>query len=187
MSSRLPTIGVEHVQHPKRGQVRRLTFHGWLVDIDGTNVTVPEQHSAGKTVADLATLLGAAYKMINTPITRSADAEPRIRDVLPAPIVGELIHVLQAAQAIADERWHRSTFDIYQCTRLAWQNAGMMLPHTLLITTLRAALPPATTLADYNHAAVARTIHALFDDAINIWRRRLAPQSTGSLPRTSVA
>ena len=129
----------------------------------------------------------AAYKMINTPITRSADAQPRIRAVLPAPIVGELIHVLRAAQAIADERWHRSTFDIYRCTRLAWQNAGMMLPHTLLITTLRAALPPATTLADYNHAARTRTIHALFDDAINIWRRRLAPQCTANSARIRVA
>lgn len=187
MPSRLPTIGIEHVHHPKHGQIRRLTFNGWLVDVDGTNATVPEQHSAGKTVADLATLLGAAYKMMNTPITRSADAEPRLRAVLPAPIVGELIRVLRAAQAIADERWHRSTFDIYQCTRLAWQNAGMMLPHTLLITSLRAALPPATTLADYNHAATARTIHALFDDAISIWRRRLAPQSTASSPHISVA
>jgi hypothetical protein len=46
----------------------------------------------------------------------------------------------------------------------------MPVPHTLLLTTLRAALPPATTLADYSHAATPRAIHALFDHAIQIWR-----------------
>jgi hypothetical protein len=40
------------------------------VDIDGPNVTVPPQSSAGKTTADLATLLDAAYRMIGTPIAR---------------------------------------------------------------------------------------------------------------------
>jgi hypothetical protein len=51
-------IGFEHLHHIKRGQVTRLTWNGWLVDIDGTSVTVALQDSAGKTIADLATLLG---------------------------------------------------------------------------------------------------------------------------------
>ena len=42
----------------------------------------------------------------------------------------------------------------------------MHVPYTLLVAALRAALPPATTLCDFNNEANVHTIHALFDSAI---------------------
>ena len=39
MSSNLDAaVGIEHVHHIKRGQVTRLTWNGWMVDIDGVGV-----------------------------------------------------------------------------------------------------------------------------------------------------
>ena len=172
MSSNLDAaVGIEHVHHIKRGQVTRLTWNGWMVDIDGVSVTVPVQETAGKTIADLGTLLGAAYRMVDIPIARGIAPLTRIRSHLPAPTVRELVDVLRAAQEIAENDWHRHRFDIYRCISRAWHDADMPVPHTLLIMTLRAALPPATTLADYDHQATPRAIHALFDHAIEIWRR----------------
>ena len=171
MSSNLDAaVGIEHVHHIKRGQVTRLTWNGWMVDIDGVSVTVPVQETAGKAIADLGTLLGAAYRMVDIPIARGIAPLTRIRSHLPA-------HGPRARRRPAcrpgdrQNDWHRHRFDIYRCISRAWHDADMPVPHTLLIMTLRAALPPATTLADYNHQATPRAIHALFDHAIEIWRR----------------
>jgi hypothetical protein len=185
-STKAADIGVEYVHHIKRGALTRLTWGGWAVDIDGPNVTVPLQDSAGKTTADLATLLGAAYKMIDTPIARGRGPLTASRTNLPEPMIGEIVAVLRSAQTFADTHWHRRSFDIYQCLGAAWEDAEASLPHELLIATLRAALPANTTLADYNHHATTTTIHALFNDAIRIWRH--APHSAAdSSTRTSVA
>jgi hypothetical protein len=187
MSSNLDaTIAIEHVHHTKRGEITRLAWKGWMVDIDGVSVTVPLQDTAGKTIADLGTLLGAAYRMVNIPIARGPAPLARIRADLPAVKVREVVDVLRAAQAIAENDCHRRTFDIYGCISRAWRNADMPVPHTLLIATLRAALPPATTLADYTHQATLRGIQALFDQAIELWRRD--PQcGTTELRRAGVA
>jgi hypothetical protein len=178
-------IGLEYVHHIKRGLLTRLTWRGWAVDIDGPNVTVPPQNSAGKTTADLATLLGAAYRMIGTPIARGRGPLTRPRTSLPAPMIEEIVAVLRSARAIADTHWHWRSVDVYQCLRAAWE-ADESLPHELLVATLRAALPANTTLADYTHRASAATIRTLFDAAIRIWRQAPPSAGTGS-PRTSVA
>jgi hypothetical protein len=99
-------IGHEYVRHIKRGLLTRLTWRGWAVDIDGANVTVPLQDSAGQTTADLATLLGAAYRTIGTPIARGRGPLTRRRTILPAPMIGEIVAVLRSAQSIADTHWH---------------------------------------------------------------------------------
>jgi hypothetical protein len=156
------------------------------VDIDGPNVTVPLQDSAGKTTADLTTLLGAAYRTIGTPIARGRGPLTGSRTTLPAPMIGQIVSVLRSAQAIADTHWHWRSFDVYQCLGAAWEGAQASLPHELLVATLRAALPANTTLADYNHHASSATIHTLFDDAIRIWRQAPHSAAAGS-PRTSVA
>jgi hypothetical protein len=179
-------IGLEYVRHIKRGLLTRLTWRGWAVDIDGANVTVPLQDSAGQTTADLATLLGAAYRTIGTPIARGRGPLTRRRTILPAPMIGEIVAVLRSAQSIADTHWHWQSFDVYQCLGAAWAEGEALLPHELLVATLRAALPANTTLADYNYHASSATIHRLFDDAIRIWRQAPHSAATGST-RTSVA
>jgi hypothetical protein len=97
MSSNLDAaVGIEHVHHIKRGQVTRLTWNGWMVDIDGVSVTVPVQDTAGKAIADLGTLLGAAYRMVDIPIARGIAPLTRIRSHLPDPTVRDLVDVLRA-------------------------------------------------------------------------------------------
>jgi hypothetical protein len=179
-------IGVEYVHHVKRGVLTRLTWGWWAVDIDGPNVTVPPQSSAGKTTADLATLLGAAYTMIGTPIARGRGPLTPPRTNLPAPMIEQIVAVLRSAQAIAESHWHWRTFDVYECLGAAWEASEASLPHELLVATLRAALPANTTLADYTHRASAATIRTLFDAAIRIWRQAPHSARPGS-PHISVA
>lgn len=160
-------IEVDHAHHPKRGQITRLSWHGWQVDIDGLSVSVPLQDSTGRTTTDLATLLQAAYRMLNIAVPRPPDLAAMVRAGLPKPMAEDLASTLRSAQQIADSHWHRRSFDIYACTSQAWHESGMKLPYALLMATLRAALPqPGSSLADFNDTATASAIHALYEGAI---------------------
>jgi hypothetical protein len=159
-------LTVEHIQDLKRARITAVSSGGWLVKICGPNVTVPEQDSAGKSIDDLAALLQAAYRTAGTPINCGIGSLGRVRASLPETLVSDLVAVLRSAQRIADEQWNRASRDVYRCLELAWRNTAMHVPHTLLIAAVRAALPPATTLCDFNSNANVHTIHALFDTAI---------------------
>lgn len=162
-------IDVQHVEHPKRGQVTRLTWRGWQVDMDALSVTVPPQQTTART-DDLDTLLRAAYRMLDIAVVRPRRPLTALRVALPEPLAADLVAVLRAAQRIVDRRWDRRSTDVYAATSQAWQDAGMTVPHALLVATLRAALPPAaTSLADYEHAAGAQALHTLYDHAIGLW------------------
>jgi hypothetical protein len=166
MSEHITGIDVHHAQHPKRGQVTRLCWQGWQVDIDGLSVSVPPQDTTG-TIDDLATLLGAAYRMLDIPIIRRPHPLTVLRAAPPEPLAAELVAILSAAQHIADRRWDRRASDVYACTSQAWQDAGMTVPYALLLATLRAALPQAaSSLAGYEYVPNAQPLHTLYDRAI---------------------
>jgi hypothetical protein len=60
----------------------------------------------------------------------------------------------------------------------------MTVPYALLMATLREALPPtATNLADYEHAASAPALHALYQHAISLW----CSQDTGDARPSRIA
>lgn len=162
-------IAIDHAHHPKRGQITRLSWHGWQVDLDGLSVSVPQQDSTGTTTTDLAILLQAAYRMLNIAVPRPPDLAAMVRGGLPKPMADDLVSTFRAAQHIADVHWHRRSFDIYACTSQAWHDSGMKLPYALLIATLRSALPqPGSSLADFNDTATASAIHTLYEHAITL-------------------
>lgn len=165
----LTGLAVEHTDHPKRGQITRLTWRGWQVNLDGLTVCVPQQASPGNNIDDLATLLHAAYRMLNIPVVRRRSAQAILRTGLPAPLAVATAQTLRAAQHVADKRWNRISFDVYACTKQAWLDAGMQVPYAVLVSTLRAALPqPGSSLTEHNHTATAAAIHALYDRAIGL-------------------
>jgi hypothetical protein len=164
-------IKVNHAHHPKHGQITRLSWRGWQVDLDGLSVCVPLQDSTGTSIDDLATLLCAAYRMLRIPVVRRPSALAVLRRGLPTTLAAEVAQILRAAQAVADKHWDRRPFDIYACTKQSWQDAGMSVPYAALVTTLRAALPqPGSSLAEHNHTATAAAIHTLYDHAISLCR-----------------
>jgi hypothetical protein len=90
-------IDVQHVEHPKRGRLTRLTWHGWQVDVDALNVTVPPQQNPART-GDLDTLLRVAYRMLDVAIARQRRPLAVLRAELPEPLIAEIVDVLRAAQ-----------------------------------------------------------------------------------------
>jgi hypothetical protein len=176
----LAGIDVQHVEHPKRGQLTRLTWHGWQVDFDALSVTVPPQQNPART-GDLDTLLRAAYRMLDIAVVHQRRPLTAVRAELPEPLAAELVAVLRAAQRIVDRRWDRRSTDVYAATSQAWQDADMTVPYALLVATLREALPPtATNLADYEHAASPQALYALYDGAISLWCTDHADQARPS-------
>lgn len=162
----LTQLTVEHAEDLRRGRITVVSLGGWSVKIAGPNVTVPVQDSARKSTDDLAALLQAAYQVAGTPINNGIGSWARVRDALPERLVADLIAVLRAAQRTADAQWNRASCDVYRCLGLAWRDADMRVPHTLLVAAMRAGLPPATTVCDFNSTANLHTVHALFDAAI---------------------
>ncbi|WAJ48029.1 hypothetical protein OK015_28695 (plasmid) [Mycobacterium sp. Aquia_216] len=162
----LTQLTVEHADDLKRGRTTAVSSGGWCVKISGPNVIVPVQDSAGKSMDDLATLLQAAYQMAGTRINSGIGSWARVRDALPERLVDDLVAVLRAAQRTADAHWNRASCDVYRCLGLAWRDADMRVPHTLLVAAMRAGLPPETTVCDFNSTANLHTVHALFDAAI---------------------
>jgi hypothetical protein len=165
----LPGLAEEPTHHPARGQITRLSWRGWHVHLDGESVRVPVQDGDGKSIDDLDDLLTAAYRMLNIPIARRPSTLAALRAGLPAPLTGRVVQILRAAQRLADNRWGSRSSGVYDCTHQAWQDAGMGVPYTLLVTALRAALPqPGASLADYHHTATAAALHTLYDHAVGL-------------------
>ena len=164
-------IAVTQADHPKRGHVTRLTWHGWHVDIDDQSVSVPTQPSDGKNIEALATLLNAAYRTLNIPTARRHWPAAAVWSGLSEPLAAATETILRAARALAAAQWSLRSFDIYACTRQAWLATNQRVPHALLITALRAALPqPGASLAEYNDTATRTAILALYDRAIELCR-----------------
>jgi hypothetical protein len=142
-------------------------FGGWTVDIDGAAVTVPSQDIAGKTIHDLANCLNEAYTLAGVRITSGPPTYG-------PEVVDAVIGTLRLAQQIAKKHWRSRSYDVYRCTRDAWENTGMVAPYILLIGVLRAALPAATTLIEYNDRADGTQICGLYDRAIALFRQSSA-------------
>lgn len=156
------------------GTVTRLRYRGWILDVDSAGViTAPRQTVAGA-VDDLAVCLDAAHTIAATnkaaaraaaakpqpapePIAATPDRQPRLRP---------LVQVLQAAREHADRGWHPGRNDIYACTKQAWLDHEMSVPFAWLQRALREALPPDTTLTEYNDRADHATAVDLYDTAI---------------------
>ncbi|ORA24158.1 hypothetical protein [Mycobacterium aquaticum] len=174
------TNGVD-VRSFNSGAVTRVRYRGWIVDVDraGT-ITVPRQ-TVTSAAEDLAVCLDAARTISakNAADTKAAAeaaraaaaaAEPAAHIVAAVPDrrpqLRPLVQVLQAACAIADQHWHRGRNDIYTCTKQAWLDHEMSVPFAWLLRALREALPPNTTLTDYNDQADHAGAVGLFDTAI---------------------
>jgi hypothetical protein len=163
-------IAVATVHHPKRGQVTRLNWRGWQVDLDGLSVSVPAQHSAEAQLDDLAGLLNAAYRMLGIAVLPRTQSLFGLRATLPEVLSADVVTILRAAQRIAEQSWNRRSFDVYACTSQAWQDAGAPVPYTLLLDTLRAALPPdRASLTEYNDTSGDLAMQTLYDQAISMW------------------
>jgi hypothetical protein len=174
----LTGVVVAHVPSVKGGELTRLSWRGWHIDLDGQRVTVPAQLIADKSMEDLDLLLGAGYRMLNIATAPRLSPLPQLRDRLPDVMVAQIVAILRSAQRIADIDCRRRAFDIYNCTRRAWQDAGMSVPYALLLRSLRAALPPGVgTLAAYDRWARATAVHDLYTAAISSWRGDDAPTS----------
>ncbi|HYB37246.1 MAG TPA: hypothetical protein VEF72_16865 [Mycobacterium sp.] len=142
-------------------------FGGWTVDIDGAAVTVPRQDITGKTIHDLAICLNEAYTRAGVRITSGPPTYG-------PEVVDAVIGTLRLARQIAKKHWQSRSYDLYRCTRDAWENTGLVAPYTLIIVVLRAALPAATTLIEYNDRANGTQICGLYDRAIALLRRSSA-------------
>ncbi|OBB14674.1 hypothetical protein A5731_12990 [Mycolicibacterium conceptionense] len=176
------TNGVD-VRPFNSGAVTRVRYRGWIVDVDRAgNITVPRQTVTGA-AEDLAACLDAARTISAKNVadaktaaaaTRAAkaaatpQAAPPIVAAVPdrRPQARPLIQVLQAARDIADQHWHPRRNDIYTCTKKAWLDHEMSVPFAWLQRALREALPPNTTLTDYNDNSDHARAVSLFDAAI---------------------
>ncbi len=170
------THGVD-VRSFNSGAVTRVRYRGWIIDVDRTGtVTVPRQ-TVTSPAEDFAVCLDAARTIsaknaADTKAARAAEAaaKPAAHVVAAVPDrrpqVRPLVQVLQAARAIADQHWHRGRNDIYACTKQAWLDHEMSVPFAWLLRALREALPPNTTLTDYNDKADPAGAVGLFDTAI---------------------
>lgn len=148
---------------PHRDTVQ-VQLDGWLVNIAGPYVTVPRQDSTGKTSASLARCLAIAHNLAG--ITTLGPADTVVR----SPRLGAaLIDTMNGAQEIARKYWSPRSRDVYGSVRDAWQAHGMVVPYTLLIAAVRAALPPDTTLIDYNDRADQTQIDELFSRAVELF------------------
>jgi len=165
------------------GAVTRLRYRGWIVDVDraGT-ITLPRQTVTGA-AEDLAVCLDAARTISakNVADAKTTAAAARAAKAAAAPQAAShlvaavpdrrpqarpLIQVLQAARDIADQHWHPRRNDIYTCTKQAWLDHEMSVPFAWLQRALREALPPNTTLTDYNDNSDHARAVGLFDTAI---------------------
>lgn len=157
------------------GTVTRLRYRGWILDVDSAGaITAPRQTVAGA-VDDLAVCLDAARTIaeINKAATHAAAAatpqpapEPIAATPDRQPQTRPLFQVLRAARELAEQGWHPSRNDIYACTKQAWLNHDMGVPFAWLQRALREALPPNTTLTEYNDHADHAAAVGLFDKAI---------------------
>ena len=76
----LPGLAVAHLPRIRGGDLTRLSWRGWHVDLDQHRVTVPAQPIAGKNIDDLDLLLGAGYRMLNIATATRLSPLPQLRD-----------------------------------------------------------------------------------------------------------
>ncbi|WP_396899525.1 hypothetical protein [Mycolicibacterium sp.] len=176
------TNGVD-VRPFNSGAVTRVRYRGWIVDVDKAgSITVPRQ-TVTSPAEDLAVCLDAARTISakNAADAKATAAAERAAKAAAAPKpapqtiaaipdrrpqVRPLVQVLQAARDIADHHWHPRRNDIYTCTKQAWLDHDMSVPFAWLQRALREALPPNTTLTDYNDNTDHAGAIGLFDTAI---------------------
>ena len=171
-------IDVAHLPHTRGGELTRLSWRGWHVELHGQRVTVPTQPINGKNSDDLDLLLGAGYRMLHIATAPRLSPLAHLRGRLPENMVAQIVAVLRCARRLAEIDCRREAFDVYDCTSRAWQDAGMSIPYALLLRSLRAALPPGMgALADYDRRASATAVHALYSSAIDLWRTGAATTS----------
>ena len=183
-AEQLNDIGVTHLTHPRGGNFTRLSWRGWHVDLDGQRVTVPTQISAGKSIEDLDALLRTGYRMLNIPIGHRARVDSLMAGRLPDALVEKIIEILWSAQHRAASHCGPAPFDVYQCTRRAWEDADMAVPYALLLSSLRAVLPPAAgSLADYTDTAGPAATSALYGRAIDMWCGHHPTRNRPATPR----
>ncbi|SBS76620.1 hypothetical protein MHPYR_340029 [uncultured Mycobacterium sp.] len=167
----LTGLAVAHLPRIRGGDLTRLSWRGWHVDLDQHRVTVPVQPIAGKNIDDLDLLLGAGYRMLDIATAARLSPLPQLRVRLPESMITQIVAVLQSAQRIADIDSHRGVFDVYECTSRAWRDSGMSIPYAVLLRSLRAVLPPGVgNLAGYDRCARPTDVHDLYTAAIHRWR-----------------
>lgn len=162
MNTTAPTFAAR----PGNAQPRRVRIkhRGWTVVVDKTEgtVTVPPQAlSADIYVEDLAACLAQARSHLR-PHQPAPDG-----DAPPPPTVDDIANALRAGRAIATDHWHPYRYDIYDCTRRAWEEADMTMPYSFLLNALRAVLPAGVTLADFNDEVGLNGITRLYTNAAN--------------------
>lgn len=133
---------------------------------------MPDQSAANKTVADLNTLLATAYARAGMPIHHGYSADPahwcaHSATTSRSEMRDDAIAALRASRSIAQQLWSPRKFSVYACADHGWRQTEMRAPYAVIMASLRAALPPLTTLGYYNdHAPTRRAIPDLFVDAI---------------------
>ncbi|MFV8176545.1 hypothetical protein ACNQRF_35540 [Mycolicibacterium peregrinum] len=161
----------------------RVRYRGWIVDVDRAGAIVLPRQTVTGAAEDLVACLDAA-RTISAKTAAEAKAAaaaaradkaaaapapaPHLVAAVPdrRPQLRPLIQVLQAARDIADQHWHPRRNDIYTCTKQAWLDHEMSIPFAWLQRALREALPPNTTLTDYNDNSDHAGAVGLFDTAI---------------------
>lgn len=146
--------------------ITRLQYRGWSVDVDAHVVSVPHQIITTQRAADLQVCLSAALTLARNNARPAAPAPTATAEPRPTP-AHILVTLLEAARSIAADRWHPTNFDIYVCTRTAWEDAACDVPYADLLHALRRTLDPGRTLSDYEDTARGRSdIVALYNAAI---------------------
>lgn len=181
MSASTPTSGGVDTQPFGDGTTTRVRFRGWIIDVDADGkLTLPRQGLATVDLDDLRTCMAAAESLSATKKatvaqTRRAlaaakpQAPPELATTTPdrRPPVTPLVQVLRTARDIAATSWQPRSNDIYTCAKKAWADNNMQIPFAWLTRALRNALPPDTSLTEFNDTA--ESIHAvtgLYDRAI---------------------
>lgn len=148
-----------------RHEILRLRYRGWFIDVDDTKVILPtQQWLPGMTPEDLMVCLAAAAAKAraNTPLPARNSPEARLGDAV------KLAKTMRQLQRIAAERWHPTTYDVYDCINQAWEESGMKVAHTKLVNSVRAALPKhVETLTEFNDTSRRKDLLALFDRALH--------------------
>jgi hypothetical protein len=153
---------------------------GWTVIISREAVTVPIQSVIGKTSDGLRDCLAAAYDFAGIELTARV---PGVATVS----LSAVARTLSLGGHVAKRRWRRKGYDIYSCTGAAWRANGMVVPYVSLVEALRVALPPATTLIEYNDRATgSEQIHRLYTRAIGKLAVRSRPTVAEDQYRSAV-
>lgn len=165
------------VHQPIESEPTRVEVRGWIVEVVGEAVVIPQQVlSPGMMVWDLAECLAAATTLARN---HQREARPhrrqqtRSRRHSPWPIAAILVR----ARDIAATTWHRVHHDIYDCTFQAWeeactavpwQQAHLTVPYAAVVRALRAGrIDPSQPLIAVNDRSTRRDVLSLYTRALN--------------------